>query len=78
MNIQSEKLGLIEWIARLNDSAVIEKLIRFRKEYDTHESDWWNEISSLEKESIERGLKDIEEGRIVAHEEVKKIYEKYL
>jgi len=26
MNIQAEKLGLIEWIARLNDSKAIEKL----------------------------------------------------
>jgi predicted transcriptional regulator len=31
-----------------------------------------------EKESIERGLKDIEEGRVHAHETVQKLYGKYL
>ena len=33
MDIQSEKLSLIEWISRLNDSSVIEKIREIRKEY---------------------------------------------
>jgi predicted transcriptional regulator len=33
--------------------------------------DWWDEISDHEKEMIELGLKDIEEGRVVPHEEVR-------
>ncbi len=77
MNIQAEKLGLIEWIARLNDSTVIEKLKKIYEE-NTQSSDWWNEISKSEKESIERGLKDIEEGRIHSHATARKVYEKYL
>ncbi len=77
MNIQTEKLGLIEWIARLNDSSVIEKLKKIYEE-NSQSSDWWNEISISEKESIERGLKDIEEGRIHSHETARKVYEKYL
>jgi predicted metal-dependent HD superfamily phosphohydrolase len=31
-----------------------------------------------EQESIERGLKDFEEGKIYSHHTAKKIYEKYL
>ena len=77
MNIQAKKLGLIEWIARLNDSSIIEKLTRIHHEY-SKTSDWWDEISNYEKESIEKGLKDIEEGRVHSHETAKKIYEKYL
>jgi len=77
MNIQAEKLGLIEWIARLNDSTVIEKLKKIYEE-NSQSSDWWNEISISEKESIESGLKDIEEGRIHSHETARKVYEKYL
>ena len=77
MNIQAEKLGLIEWIAKLNDSKVIEKLKHIHDEY-TKSSDWWDELSVDEKESIERGLADIEAGRVHSHETAKKIYEKYL
>jgi len=77
MNIQAEKLGLIAWIARLNDSSVIEKLKRIYEE-NSQTSDWWNEISILEKESIEKGLKDIEEGNVHSHDTARKVYEKYL
>jgi len=77
MNIHAEKLGLIEWIVRLTDSAILEKLKRIHDEYNTS-SDWWDDISSEEKESIDRGLKDIEEGRVYSHETAKKLYEKYL
>ena len=42
------------------------------------DNDWWNEISDAEKNSIEMGLKDAEEGKVVPHSEVKKLYEKYL
>ncbi len=61
MNIQSEKLGLIEWISKINDSTIIEKLRKIHDEY-ANAPDWWEEISTDEKESIQRGLKDIEEG----------------
>ncbi|PKP07839.1 MAG: hypothetical protein CVU03_14020 [Bacteroidetes bacterium HGW-Bacteroidetes-2] len=77
MNIQAEKLGLIEWIARLNDSSVIEKIKRIHDDY-SKTVDWWDEISTGEKESIEKGLKDISEGKVHSHETAKKTYEKYL
>ncbi|MBT3424018.1 MAG: hypothetical protein HN431_14540, partial [Bacteroidetes bacterium] len=77
MNIQTEKLGLIEWIAKLNDSSVIEKIKRIHDDY-SKSIDWWDEISTTEKESIERGLTDISEGKVHSHENAKKIYEKYL
>lgn len=77
MNIQAEKLGLIEWISKINDSSIIKKLQRIHDEY-SKPSDWWDEISIEEKESIKRGLKDIEEGRVHSHESAKSIYEKYL
>ncbi len=77
MNIQAEKLGLIEWIAKLNDISVIEKLKKIYEE-NSQTSDWWNKISLSEKESIERGLKDIEKGNVHSHETARRIYEKYL
>ena len=41
---------------------------------DTLENDWWNQLSDSEKNSIEMGLKDIEEGRVISHEEVMKSF----
>lgn len=77
MNIQLEKLGLIEWIARLNDSAMIEKLKNMKDEY-AHSKDWWDQLTKEEIESINKGLKDIEDGKIHPHESARKIYEGYL
>jgi len=77
MNIQTEKLGLIEWIVKLNDSSVIEKLKKVKDDY-FKAKDWWDELTQEEIESINRGLKDIEEGKVHAHETAKKLYEKYL
>ena len=42
------------------------------------DEDWYDELSDAEKKSIGLGLEDIEEGRVVAHSEVKKLYEKWL
>lgn len=77
MNIQSEKLKLIEWLLNLKDQSVIEKL-KWLRENQNEAMDWWDEISEAEKVSIDRGLNDIENGRITSHESVRKKYEKWL
>jgi hypothetical protein len=77
MNIQLEKLGLIEWITKLNDTSVIQKLLGIKEDH-TKSNDWWNELNDAEIESINRGLKNINEGKVHSHESAKKLYEKYL
>jgi hypothetical protein len=77
MNIQTEKLGLIEWISKLNDISIIEKLKSIREDY-LKSKDWWDTLNKEELESIERGLKDLEDGKIHSHETARKVYEKYL
>ncbi|MCL6493692.1 MAG: hypothetical protein K6T54_02810 [Ignavibacterium sp.] len=76
MNLDKEKLSLIDWIASLEDETIIER-IKFLKEKGPVK-DFWDEISDEEKASIERGLKDVQDGRVVSHEVVKKNYEKWL
>ncbi len=77
MNIQTEKLNLIEWISQLNDTSVIKKLKGIREDY-SKSRDWWETLKKEELESINRGQKDFEEGRVHSHETARKIYEKYL
>lgn len=75
MNIQAEKLKLIEWITKIQDFKTIEKVLEIQKETPY---DWWDELTDYEKKEIESGLADIEQGNTVDHSEVRKIYEKYL
>lgn len=76
MNLDSEKLKIINWIASLTDESIIQKLKLLREQEKN--TDWWDEISEEEKASIQRGLEDVKAGRVVPHEEVRKKYEQYL
>jgi hypothetical protein len=76
MNLDKEKLSLINWIAFSEDETIIER-IKFLKE-KCQVKDFWDEISDEEKASIESGLKDVRDGRVISHEVVKKNYEKWL
>jgi predicted transcriptional regulator len=76
MNIQTEKLTLIEWISQLKDPSIIEKISQLREAYEKSD-DWWDHLKEEELASIKRGLKDIEEGRTHSHETARKLYDKY-
>jgi len=77
MNVQAEKLKLIEWIAKIQDVNIIGKLLAFKENFHT-ETDWYDSISENEKKSINRGLEDIKNGKVVPHSEARKLYEKHL
>ncbi|KAA6347758.1 hypothetical protein EZS27_004782 [termite gut metagenome] len=47
-------------------------------EDEEEEVDWWDTISPEERAAIDRGLKDVAERRTTPHEEVRKIYAKWL
>ncbi len=67
MNIQAEKLDIIQWLAQVNDSRVIKKFMLLKK--SSEESIVAN-LSHEEKEAIDKGLQSINEGRFKSHEEV--------
>ena len=77
MNIHTEKLDLIQWISDLNDTSVLNKLREIKNNY-TQSKDWGTSLKKEELESINRGLKDLEEGRIHSHDTARDIYGKYL
>lgn len=76
MNLDSEKLKIINWISNLSDESIIYKLKLLREQEKN--TDWWDEISEAEKASIKRGLEDAKAGRVVPHEEVRKKYDQWL
>ena len=75
LNIQNQKIELIQWLTILDDDSVIQKLFEFK---NNQSKDWWIEISTSEKASVEKGIIDADEGNLKPHSEAKKIYEKWL
>ena len=65
MDIQAEKLNIIQWLAGINDGNVILKIKELKKSNEEILA-----ISIEEKVAIDKGLKSIEEGRFKTHEEV--------
>ena len=70
MSAAELKNDLIKIIVNTDDMAFLQQVKDFFKKHKTS-TDWWEEISDQEKEMIERGLKDVEEGNVVAHEDVR-------
>lgn len=75
INLQHTKLELIQWLSTVTDNEVIQKIVALRNE---ETQDWWNEISEEERSSIEKGIKDANNGKLKSHSEARKVYEKWL
>ncbi len=75
LSLENKKIELIQWLSTLNDKSLIDKLMKLREKEKT---DWWNEISTAEKKSIEKGIQDADSGNLTSHLDVKEIYEKWL
>ena len=75
INIQKEKIELIQWLASLEDLSVIEKIIELRI---NERLDWWGRLSEAEQKSIEKGIKDADEGKLKDHTKARQLYEKWL
>ena len=75
LQLQNHKLELIQWLSSLSDAKTIERLISIKHEV---QQDFWDELSEAEKQSIEQGIKDADEGHLVPHAEIRKKYGKWL
>lgn len=75
LDLEHKKIELIQWLSTLSDSDLIDKLMELRK---SEGSNWWKDLSIGEKESIEKGINDAEEGRLNSHSKAKEIYGKWL
>ena len=65
MDIQAEKIALTQLLLQTEDVAIIKKVKAiFKKE----QKDWWDELTEEQKEAINEGLKDADEGRVVPFE----------
>jgi hypothetical protein len=78
MNISTEKLDIIQRIIQIQDNDLIDLIKNIIDIPDSSETDWWDQITSEEKESINRGLNDLQKGKVYPHDQIRKKYEKWL
>lgn len=73
MGHDAMKLELIEWLMKLEDDETLEYL-KVVKDSKTNNKDWWDDLTEEQKGGIERGLRNIQQGKTISHQEVKKKY----
>jgi len=64
---QEIKSNLIAWVVQLSDSRMLSKLNIIR--LSNSEGDWWDDLTEAQKQHINEGLEDIENGRVMSSEE---------
>ena len=73
MGHEAIKLELIEWLTKLEDGETIDYL-KIVKDANVSHDDWWQDLTVEQMTGIERGLKDIDAGRVTPHDNVKLRY----
>jgi hypothetical protein len=73
MGHEALKLELIEWLTHLDDDDTITYL-KIVKDSSEKGGDWWQDLTSDQKRGIERGLRDIDAGKVTPHDQVRKKY----
>ena len=72
MSTAELKSNLISLINRINDNSKLQAIYTLLSSTDNvDEVDWWNELSTAEKASIEKGLEDYKDGTVFTSEQVK-------
>lgn len=73
--VLDKKIELIQWLSTLEDSVVIDKLLKIRQKEPLYS---WASVSAEEKLSIEKGIQDADKGKLEPHSTARKLYEKWL
>ena len=60
MDISVKKIELIEWLTKIDDEGLINKISALKKETEV---DWWDSLNDEQRQDIEAGLEDLEAGR---------------
>jgi predicted transcriptional regulator len=67
MNIELEKLELMKLLSETNDESI---LVSIKKIFTTEKKDFWDELTEEQKNEINKGIEDFENGRVYSYEEV--------
>jgi predicted transcriptional regulator len=74
MNLQAEKLSLVQSILNINDRELLMELKTLIKQ---NEVDWFDNLSNSQKEDVLEGINDADQGRAMSHQEIVKKFGKW-
>jgi hypothetical protein len=74
MNIQAEKLNLLQTIMNTNDEGLIMDVKAF---LSGRKADWFDELSDEQQKDVMEGLAEADSGETVPHAEVVKLFGKW-
>jgi len=69
MDLQSEKLSVLQQIINSDDESLIRDI---KSLINTRDFDWFDELSSSQQNDIREGISQLDRGESFSHEEAKK------
>jgi len=75
MNIEAEKLKLVQMILNINSETTIDKIKALLK--NDAEVDFWDELHDDVKAGVEEAIKELDEGGGIPHSEAIKMLKKW-
>ena len=76
MNVEAKKLELVQMILKTDKPSVLEKISKIlTKDSDV---DFWDELPTRVKDSINRGIEQAQEQNTTPHSDVMKKHKKWL
>ena len=75
MNIEAQKVRLIERIVQVDDPSVIDQINAILEQ---DENDFYSELTDEQKASVRQGLVQVASGETIPHAEAKKMYQRWL
>ncbi|MCR8561671.1 hypothetical protein KXD93_28710 [Mucilaginibacter sp. BJC16-A38] len=74
MDLQAEKLSILQAIMNINDEGLIMDVKAFLSDRKT---DWFDELTEDQQKDVLEGLAEADRGETVPHSEVVKMYSKW-
>ena len=66
MSILAKKLKLIEWLLKIQDETILNKIEIWKE----HNIDKWDELTEEQKAEIDEALAELDAGKGIPHEKV--------
>ena len=66
MDLQAEKLKLVQAVLNINDIGLIKEVRNLLK---TRNQDWFDDLSEDQQQSILRGIEQADKGETITHDE---------
>lgn len=68
MNIEAEKLSVLQQIINTND---VDLIMDIKQLLNSKEVDWFDGLSKAQQNDVEEGIAQLDKGEVLTHEDVK-------